>query len=64
MADLRQSTNLALEIGLYRIALVVNGVFKQMKTIRPSRLFSMSAKATTTKLASRTFGGWSSAATN
>jgi truncated hemoglobin YjbI len=31
MADLRQSTNLALEIGLYRIALVVNGVFKQMK---------------------------------
>jgi hypothetical protein len=31
MADLRQSTNLALEIGLYRFALVVNGVFKQMK---------------------------------
>jgi truncated hemoglobin YjbI len=31
MADLRQSTNLALKIGLYRIALVVNGVFKQMK---------------------------------
>ncbi len=31
MADLRQSRNLALEIGLYRIALVVNGVFKHMK---------------------------------
>jgi truncated hemoglobin YjbI len=31
MADLRQSTNLAVEIGLYRIALVVNGVFKQVK---------------------------------
>jgi truncated hemoglobin YjbI len=31
MADSRQSTNLALEIGLYRIALVVNGVFKQMR---------------------------------
>jgi len=32
MADLRQSRNLALEIGLYRIALVVNLVFNQMKT--------------------------------
>jgi truncated hemoglobin YjbI len=32
MADLQQSRNLALEIGLYRIALVVNAVFNQMKT--------------------------------
>jgi hypothetical protein len=31
MAELRQSRNLALEIGLYRIALVVNGVLKHMK---------------------------------
>jgi hypothetical protein len=31
MAELRQSRSLALEIGLYRIALVVNGVFKHMK---------------------------------
>ena len=32
MADLRQSRNLALEIGLYHMALVVNAVFNQMKT--------------------------------
>jgi hypothetical protein len=32
MADLQQNTNLAHEIGLYRIALVVNAVFNQMKT--------------------------------
>ena len=32
MADLRQSRNLALQIGLYRIALVVNAVFNEMKT--------------------------------
>jgi truncated hemoglobin YjbI len=31
MKNLQPSTNLALKIGLYRIALVVNGVFKQMK---------------------------------
>ena len=31
MADLRQSRNLALEIGLYHMALVVNAVFNQMK---------------------------------
>ena len=32
MDDLPHSRNLALEIGLYRIALVVNAVFNQMKT--------------------------------
>jgi truncated hemoglobin YjbI len=32
MADLPYSRNLALDIGVYRIALVVNAVFNQMKT--------------------------------
>ena len=32
MTDLPHSRNLALDIGLYRIALVVNAVFNQMKT--------------------------------
>jgi hypothetical protein len=31
MADLRQSRNLAFQIGLYRIALVVNAVFNETK---------------------------------
>lgn len=35
MADLRRSKNLAYEIGLYRVALVVNAVFDQMK-IQPT----------------------------
>ena len=35
MADSRQSRNLALEIGLYRNALIVNAIFNQMKT-RPA----------------------------
>ena len=32
MADLRQDKNLALKIGMYHIALVVNAVFNKMKT--------------------------------
>lgn len=64
MSDFRQSTNLALKIGLYRIALVVNGVFKQMKN-HPAfaTLFDVS-ESREDEACQRTFGGWSSAATN
>jgi len=32
MVDVRQNRNLALQIGLYRIALIVNAVLNEMKT--------------------------------